>query len=430
MPDATNSLPICYYTDTMSDDSKPHNTDQEMLMNVLRRKLGKPRVIVALTIVAAFVLLLLGQTRLAEQRQASGLLDPIAEGSESRFATARVLEITDEGTVDLGGIAYPYQELSVELTSSERKGEIVPIRNEIQFGSEEAQRVFAGEEIVVTSTGDGDQEMFFVSDKYRFPSVLLLFVVFFGLTVLFAGWKGVTSLAGLGFTIYVLASYVVPSIVIGDDPMVVSLIGAVVIASVTYFLAHGAGKRIIVALAGTMVAIAIAAFLSLIFVDVARLFGTGSEEAVLLTISNQATINLKGLLLGGIIFGTLGVLDDVTTAQAAAVEELKRANPKLSMRELYTRASSIGREHIVSLVNTLVLAYIGSSFPLLLLFTLNNGVPLWLTFNSEFVIEEVIRSLIGSSVLIFAVPITTLIAAWVFSRVEPDPAGEHSHHHH
>jgi uncharacterized membrane protein len=125
---------------------------------------------------------------------------------------------------------------------------------------------------------------------------------------------------------------------------------------------------------------------------------------------------MRGLLLGGIILGALGVLDDITTAQAAAVDELHRANPSLDARELYRRGLSVGREHITALVNTLFLAYAGASLPLFILFTIYNEVPVWVALNSEFVAEEVVRTLVGSMALILAVPITTAAAATIVSR--------------
>ncbi|HYC80108.1 MAG TPA: YibE/F family protein, partial [Candidatus Binatia bacterium] len=144
-------------------------------------------------------------------------------------------------------------------------------------------------------------------------------------------------------------------------------------------------------------------------------------------------LNLRGLLLGGIILGVLGVLDDITTAQSAAVYEIRRANPALPFKELYSRGLSIGREHISSLVNTLFLAYAGASLPLFLFFTAgDHPQPFWVTLNSEFIAEELIRTLVGSVALMLAVPITTFLAAYYFSRrpVEQSAAGEHSHHGH
>ena len=126
--------------------------------------------------------------------------------------------------------------------------------------------------------------------------------------------------------------------------------------------------------------------------------------------------------MAGIIIGVLGVLDDITTAQAAVVDELLKANPKLGVGELYRRALSVGREHIASLVNTLVLAYAGASLPLLLLFTANKEYGFWVIANGEFLAEEIIRTLVGSSTLVLAVPITTILAAWWLHRGYSCPA--------
>ncbi|MEK9181053.1 MAG: YibE/F family protein, partial [Patescibacteria group bacterium] len=127
-------------------------------------------------------------------------------------------------------------------------------------------------------------------------------------------------------------------------------------------------------------------------------------------------LDLRGLLLAGIIVGALGVLDDTTTVQAATVEELKQANPAFTFADLYRGGLSVGREHITSLVNTLVLAYLGSQLLIFILFYAGPNQPLWVTLNSEFIGEEIIRTLVGSATIILAVPITTLLAAWYFSR--------------
>ena len=146
-------------------------------------------------------------------------------------------------------------------------------------------------------------------------------------------------------------------------------------------------------------------------------------------ISNN--INLRGLLLGGIIIGVLGILDDITTAQAAATEEIFKANRRLGFSELYSRAFSVGREHITSLVNTLVLAYAGASLPLFLLFTLHIQ-PWWVTLNSETIAEEIVRTLVGSMTLTLAVPITTGLAAYYYTKTKHVRFNDESsaHHHH
>lgn len=399
---------------------------QADIFSLIKRKFNRTNLLIG------FVLLLIAGvliiTRPASFNGKSGL---VAETS-GEYEVADIKEIVEEGETEIYGQSYKYQELKVEFTTGSDKGNTLQIRNDIQPGAESAQTLKAGDTVVITKVEDEFGSDYYISDRYRVPAVLIIFVIFFALTVIFAGTRGLTSILGLGFTILVLISYVVPKIVAGEDPMLVSISGAFIIAVVSIYLAHGFNKRTSIALGGTLITIAIATLLSVIFVSLAMLAGTGSEEALFLNISSVGQINLRGLLLGGMIFGVLGVLDDVTTAQSAAVEELKRANPKLDTRELYKRGISIGKEHIVSLVNTLVLAYLGSSFPLLLLFSMNQAVPLWVTLNSEYIIEELIRTLVGSTALIFAVPITTLMAAYYFNRWEVSATKNkisHSHAH-
>lgn len=150
-------------------------------------------------------------------------------------------------------------------------------------------------------------------------------------------------------------------------------------------------------------------------VDFAHLFGLGSEDAVNLSLGQFGNIDLRGLLLGAMVIGVLGILDDVTTAQTATVEELSKANHRLGMMELYRRGISVGQEHIASLVNTLVIAYAGAAFPIFI-FIHTATQPLWVILNNETMAEEIVRSLVGSATLILAVPISTLLAAWIYSK--------------
>ncbi|HEV8340469.1 MAG TPA: YibE/F family protein [bacterium] len=274
-----------------------------------------------------------------------------------------------------------------------------------------------GETVVIVKMASSAGPAYEVIDRYRLLPVGMILGFFFLLAILLGGIRGATSILGLVVTILVLAKFIVPRILAGQNPLAISLAGAFVIALLSIFLAHGLSRRTTIALVSTLLALAIGAFLSAFFVSLTRLFGVGTEEAFYLQLGPLEKLNLRGLLLGGIILGALGVLDDVTTAQAGAVDEISQANPNLRYAELYRRGLSVGREHITSLVNTLVLAYAGASLPLFLLFSLGLGQPLWVLLNSEFIVEEVVRTLVGSICLMLAVPITTTLAAYVFHRI-------------
>lgn len=361
----------------------------------------------ALAFISAGTLLfgvLVPSSQAQEQPQAS--IEP------DQFYRARVVEIVRdeaEESFQFPGASAFNQVLKAELESGERAGRTI----ELNYGGVKNQeRLNVGDGIVVVSPGGTqDTEQFFIFDRYRLTPLLWIIGFFFFVIIAFARWRGVTSLIGLGVSVLVLTMYVVPQILAGANALVVTLLGSLVIAVVSIYLAHGFSRRTTVAVGSTLITICIALGFSVVFVFLAKLLGVGSEEAFYLQMAPVQNINLRGLLLGGIIVGALGVLDDITTAQAAAVDEIAKANPRLSRRELFQRGMSVGKEHITSLVNTLVLAYAGASFPALLLFTIN-ARPAWVVLNTETIAEEIVRTLVGSIALICAVPITCALAAY------------------
>ncbi len=357
--------------------------------------------------------------------------DPQAIEFESEYFRGKVKEILEDDIITIGSFAQPYQKITVEIISGDEKG--VLFEHDWQFtqSNSDRQKFEVGDKVVVVKV-IGNQTQYYVAEPYRLPSVIWVFALFVLIAFLFAGKKGLSALVGLVFSIFVIIKFILPQIVAGRDPVLISVIGAFIILFVALYLAHGFNKRTHVAMVGTSVTLAISALFATFVVSFTQLFGLGSEEAISLLQGPFKDINLQGLLLGGIIIGALGVLDDVTTAQSATVAEIHRANPKLGVKELYKRGSAVGKEHIASLINTLALAYVGASLPLMLIFT-KVDFPLWINLNSEFIVEELMRTLIGSSALILAVPITTYIAARIFHNdpvdrnVEIKPMHTHSH---
>ena len=322
-----------------------------------------------------------------------------------QYFPGTVLEILEERHEDVGlGVESRLQTVAVELADGEFDGEVVAI----EYGSvTDDQALEVGQQVVVLAPPNVDMLIF---DRYRLPALGAILVAFVVLAVVFAGWRGVSSLAGLAVSILILALFTVPQIMAGKSPLLISFISDVAIALISIYLAHGFKRRTSVAVVSTLITTLIAMVAARLVVDWAGLTGIGSEEAFYLQTSPTTGINLRGLLLGGIIIGALGVLDDITTSQAAAVEEIWKADPTVSRQELYRRGASVGKEHITSLVNTLALAYVGASLPALLLFTVYQR-PWWVVANTEAIAEEVIRTLVGSLALMVAVPITTFLAA-------------------
>jgi len=295
--------------------------------------------------------------------------------------------------------------------SAKEEGRLIEIE---KVDDENSVHIDVDDKIVVLETIVDGQQKYRFFEKYRLNSLYLLLGLFVLLTVLIAGWRGISSLFGLGVSLLVLVCWVIPKIVAGANPLLVAFIGSFVIVTVSIFLSHGFKKRTLLACIATIITLLLALLMSVLAVDYAGLLGMGSEEAVSLTFSNLADIDLKGLLLAAIIIGVLGVLDDVTTAQAAVVEELYLANKKLKFSSLYKRAMSVGKEHIASMINTLVIAYVGASLPIFLFIVMSEN-PTWVVLNNEFMAEEIVRSLVGSAALVLAVPITTLLVSYVYS---------------
>ncbi|MCL4364467.1 YibE/F family protein [Patescibacteria group bacterium] len=268
-----------------------------------------------------------------------------------------------------------------------------------------------GDRVIVTvsKTPNGKTD-YYISDVDRKPALLLLMTVFILLVILVTRLQGVTSLLGMVFSFYVIQQMIIPNIIAGTDPIVSTFLGAILIIPVTYYLAHGFNKKTNVAIFGTFITLLLTTALAYGFTILTKLTGFASEEASFLQTSlatNQ--INIKSLLLAGIVIGALAVLNDITISQASIVESLRQSNKNLSFWELYNHAMKVGRDHIGSLVNTLILVYIGASFPLVILFY-NNPIPFGLVANQEIIATEIVRTLVTSIGIIAAVPITTYLS--------------------
>lgn len=253
-----------------------------------------------------------------------------------------------------------------------------------------------------------------ITDFYRTPALKSLFGLFLIIVFLITDIGGLRSLAGLAASFAIIFNFVLPQIAAGSHPLVVVMTASIGILFISYYLTHGFSTKTTIAVTGTFAALLITGILTMIFGAAAKLTGFGNEEASFLQSQLNAPINIYNLLIAGIIIGALGVLDDITIAQASVVAELKTANSKLGMRELFVRGMRVGHDHIASLVNTLVLVYTGTSLPLLLLFV--SGQRTWTSLiNYEPVAEEIVRTVVGSIGLIAAVPITTALAAYWYS---------------
>ncbi len=335
------------------------------------------------------------------------------------YYQAKVLEVLEEKEETVSGdYILNIQILSIEIVNGGKKGEKVIIENEGIASLDRFRQLEEGDKIVIVENISDEEGRYFFYDYNRF-SPLVIVLILFALFVIYIGRKrGLGALLGLCFSVFILFYFIIPQIIDGANPILITLIGAFLIATGSLFLSHGFNRKTVLTWLSTVTTLVIAIGFSSLLIDYLSLFGMGSEEAVYLSIGEYSSINLKGLLLSAMVIGTLGVLDDVTATQTVIVWELKKTNFNLKWRELYSKSLIVGREHIASLVNTLALAYAGAALPLFILLYTNEFIPFWLKINSEPIAEEIVRTILGSTALILAVPISSFFAAYFISKMK------------
>lgn len=331
---------------------------------------------------------------------------------------AEVTQIIEEGEIDMGGHKQTYQIARVNILSGEYAGIVM----EIDYGKRQIRSddylLSVGDKVMVSisKTPENVVNAYFV-DFVRTTPILWLTGIFSIAIILISRWKGFRAILSMAFSLYVIIGYIIPHILVGEDPLLVSIIGSIILLGVTLYLTYGWNLKTHASVLSMILVLLLTGALSALFVVFTKLNGTGDENVMFLMQLMETPINLRGLLLGGMIIGALGVLDDLVTTQSSAVFELHHANPKFGFRDLYNSAMRIGQDHVAATVNTLVLAYAGASLPMLLMFSLARGDYGYLV-NFSFIAEEIVRTLVGSLGLIAAVPLTTAIAILFAQRAE------------
>lgn len=305
------------------------------------------------------------------------------------------------------------QQVKVQITSGSLQGKIVDVEFNRLLSEGESELKEQDKVLLNYSQDYSGARVFYVIDYVRRPALILLGLLFVAMVLLVGRWKGVSSLIGLVSSFVIIATVIMPGIQTGYSPLLVALLGAALIIIFTFYLSHGLNEKTTWAVIGTLAALTVTGMLSIVFISMARLTGFASEEVAFLQFLKEGNLDARGLLLASIIIGALGVLDDITISQTSVVLELKKANQKLTPAEVFIRAMNVGKDHIASLVNTLILVYTSSSLPLLLLFTVDQSRGLMDVVNYEIVAEEIVRTLVGSIGLVAAVPLTTFLAAYL-----------------
>lgn len=338
---------------------------------------------------------------------------------------ARVLEVVSAESRELPGlgVSTTLQTLSVEVLDGPEAGERLMVENDA-FGLEKGDLFYLRHTVNDLDATD----YYAVMEPYRLSALGILVALFVIVVIAFGGWQGFRGLVSLCVSVVFIVMFLLPGILAGYPPVLVSAAVASLMIVVGSYITHGWNRTTHVAVAGLMLTILLTAVLAQLAIPFAHLTGFHSDEATYLNINTRGAIDFAGLLIGAIIIGALGVLYDAAIAQAVAVEELAAAGKELDRGEIYRRALRVGRAHIGALVDTLAIAYVGASLPLLLLFTGAGDGSILMTLNREIFAAELVRTVIGSIGIILAVPVTTAIAAY-FLVGGTRATAVHLHHH-
>lgn len=316
------------------------------------------------------------------------------------------------------------REVGVRLSSGDRDGE--PATFTVYDTQFEVPDLHEGDALVLLDSPSSPDEVRYAFSDFQRGTPMVLLALGFGVVVIaFGRRRGLRALLGLAASALILVVFIVPALLRGSAALPVALVGTAAVAYLALYLAHGITPPTTVALAGTLASLVVIAMLSVLVGAVAHLSGLSDEAAQTIRVT-AGSIDLRGLLIAGFVLGALGVLDDVTVTQVSTVQALLRANPSMPRRDLYREATHVGRDHIASTVNTLVLAYAGASLPLLLYFA-EGTAPVGRLLTRELVAVEIIRMLVGSIGLILSVPVTTGLAAAVLTPAHA--AAGHGHGH-
>jgi uncharacterized membrane protein len=301
----------------------------------------------------------------------------------------------------------------VRVTSGPESGELVELP--VTRGIPGAPDLRDGDDIRMSYFAKGPEGFKYQFDDYqRGRPIFLLACLFVVAVVALSRMQGLRALLGMAISLVVIVAYLLPALLRGGPPLPLALVTAIVVAFCALYLAHGIHNGTHVAFAGSVLSLSLATLLGALFISLCHFTGLSDENAMSLTVA-AGELDLRGLILAGLVIGSLGVLDDMTVTQVSAVSELQAADPTRSAYGLYRSGLRIGRDHVASTVNTLVLAYAGASLPLLLLFS-QGGRSVWGVLTTETVAVEVVGALVGSIGLVASVPITTGLAALVVHR--------------
>lgn len=340
----------------------------------------------------------------------------VALAADGDLIRAEVIEVLAEEQTYIPG--FETVQYLQQLQAQTDDGTFINVEND-RTPLKEGDTFFAN----VLETSDGP--LYTVQEPDRREALLVSIVLFGIVSIIIGGITGLRALISLGVSFIVIIYFLLPALSSGTSPILVSVGFSALILALAMGITHGLNRTTLAAYLGSIVTIVVAVFLGSFFVSFGHLTGFADDTTTILNLATGGSLNMQGILLGALIVGILGIIDDLTVTQVSTVQELHNVDSKLSSRELYTRAMKVGKDHFGAVVNTLFLAYAGAAMPLLMLFTLSPSSP-WFLVNSEIIAIEIVRAAVGGVALALSLPIATLLGVLAL-RFPGKGAVLHSH---
>jgi len=332
---------------------------------------------------------------------------------------AIILEIVSDQKQDLGGgLESRLQIFKVRITNGPFKGEVIETHNLLEDNSIYNIEVREGDQIFILPEFDSEGNIInsYITETIKDKYLIIITVLFTIILIIIGKFKGVKAAISLAITAVAIVKILLPLILKGYNPILVSAVLAIAITIITLLIISGINRKTLSTIIGTSSGIIIGGVLALIFGSLSNLTGLSGEESRMLAfIPQDISFDYRGILFAGIILASLGAVMDVSMSVSSSMFEIVKADPTIKKNDLISAGMNIGRDIIGTMSNTLILVYIGSSLPLMLLF-MAYDISFIELINKDIIASEIIRALSGSIGLIIAIPISVFISASMFDR--------------
>lgn len=324
----------------------------------------------------------------------------------------KIISAGEKKEIETGSIKDIVQEVTIKITEGEYKGEEYTTNYVLSYdidGKIVAHELKEGDKVIVQLVEDENGNVTAtIQEIERYGYIVILFVLFLLSIILVGGKQGIKAILGLLVTILAIFFILIRGVYNGGNAIFLSIFTSMIIIVLTFFIIGGISKKIITAAIGTLGGVISSGIIATIFNYLAKMSGA-CEDAIQLSI-NMQTVNFdfRDLLFAGIIIASLGACMDVGMSIASSLDEIKNKTKTIEWKELFTSGMNIGRDVIGTMTNTLILAYVGGSITLILLFLACN-MNLQEILNKEVIAQEIISAIAGSMGVVFTVPITSIV---------------------